>query len=396
MKKILKVKYKIIVITIEIITLFLIFFLSYNFLIMPKGKQTFYLPASNMTTLKTTLEENGYKIYMLDKLLLPFIEVPEKGWYSIYDNEGRYFFFTNLYRKKTPPSQLMTVKVFAGETSMELSKRLANDMDLNTTHLLNVYQQKTLYKEGDIFEGRYTLAKKIDEETALSYLFEVSKEKFQDFEMNITKKTLSTPEKKILLNIASIIQKESNAKEEMPIISSVIYNRLKKNMRLQMDGTLNYGKYAHTIVTPERIKTDESLYNTYKHKGLPPTPLSTVSIEALKAAYNPKNSKYLFFMLTQNGTHVFAEDYKKHLLNVHKFKEAMKDKNSTKEQNSTKKSSSETIKKSPILHTSDTKKKSSKKAKSEKKSNTIKEKKVIKIKEHNKTTKKSITIEHVL
>lgn len=240
---------------------------------------------------------------------------------------------------KTPPSKIISIKIFAGETSMELCKRLANDMDLNSSRLLDFYQQKSLYQEGDIFEGRYTLPKKIDEETVLSYLFFSSQKIFQNFERTVARKPLRLSEKKILLNIASIIQKESNAKEEMPIISSVIYNRLKKNMRLQMDGTLNYGQYAHTIVTSERIKEDKSFYNTYKHKGLPPAPLSTVSIDALKAAYNPKQGKYLFFMLTKNGTHTFAENYKNHLKNVHKFKEEMRKEKYLKEHNITKRKS---------------------------------------------------------
>ncbi|HIQ27451.1 MAG TPA: endolytic transglycosylase MltG, partial [Sulfurovum sp.] len=129
--------------------------------------------------------------------------------------------------------------------------------------------------------------------------------------------------------IASIIQKESNNIDEMPLISSVIYNRLEKGMRLQMDGTLNYGKHSHTIVTSERIKTDTSLYNTYKHKGLPPAPLSSVSVDALKAACNPETSKYLFFMLTKDGTHVFADNYDEHLENVRAFKNRPKDENIT-------------------------------------------------------------------
>jgi UPF0755 protein len=129
--------------------------------------------------------------------------------------------------------------------------------------------------------------------------------------------------------MASIIQKESNSVKEMPLISSVIYNRLEKNMRLQMDGTLNYGKYAHTIVTPERIRTDESLYNTYKHKGLPPAPLSTVSIEALESAYSPKSSDYLFFMLNKDGSHNFAATYAEHLVNIRAFRTKANENNET-------------------------------------------------------------------
>ncbi len=106
----------------------------------------------------------------------------------------------------------------------------------------------------------------------------------------------------------------------MPLISSVIYNRLEKGMKLQMDGTLNYGKYSHTVVTPERIKSDESPYNTYKYKGLPPHPLGTVSLAALKASIKPAESNYIFFMLNPNGTHNFTATYKEHLKNIRAFR----------------------------------------------------------------------------
>jgi UPF0755 protein len=106
----------------------------------------------------------------------------------------------------------------------------------------------------------------------------------------------------------------------MPLISSVIYNRLEKGMKLQMDGTLNYGPYAHTIVTPERIRNDTSEYNTYKHRGLPPHPLSTVTLDALKATMKPASSDYLFFMLNENGTHNFAASYDTHLENIRAFR----------------------------------------------------------------------------
>jgi len=61
----------------------------------------------------------------------------------------------------------------------------------------------------------------------------------------------------------------------MPKISSVIYNRLKRGMPLQMDGTLNYGLYSHVRVTPERIREDRSPFNTYLNRGIPPYPVSS-------------------------------------------------------------------------------------------------------------------------
>jgi UPF0755 protein len=228
----------------------------------------------------------------------------------------------------------MQVKLYAGETSIELTKRLANDMKLDPKKLLHLYREKSLFTEADIFEGRYTIARNADENTTINYLFDTSSKIFEQFSKYNCKKTLSTLDLKILLIIASVIQKESNLAKEMPLISSVIYNRLEKKMKLQMDGTLNYGKFAHTIVTPERIKTDESRYNTYKYKGLPPAPLSTISIEALKAAYYPKKSDYLFFMLNKNGSHNFAATYKEHLENIRAFKGNSKENNCTKSEDS--------------------------------------------------------------
>jgi UPF0755 protein len=89
-------------------------------------------------------------------------------------------------------------------------------------------------------------------------------------------------------------------------------------MKLQMDGTLNYGKYSHIKVTPQRIKEDTSEYNTYKYKGLPPFPVSSVSQEAIFAAIFPKSSDYLYFVKASKGKHVFSKTYKEHVRNIKK------------------------------------------------------------------------------
>jgi UPF0755 protein len=295
---------------------------------MPTKKTTFYLEESNTTSVLKKLNKLGYKTYPIDKYVLSLMHGLTSGWYSLEgEKEGRFTFFKNLHLKKV---KTMQVKLYAGETSTELTKRLANDMKLDSKKLLDIYREKSLFTEADIFEGRYIIARNADENTTMNYLFDTSNKIFEQFSKNNCKKTLSTLDLKILLIVASIIQKESNLAKEMPLISSVIYNRLEKKMKLQMDGTLNYDKFAHTIVTPERIKTDESRYNTYKYKGLPPAPLSTISIEALKAAYYPQKSDYLFFMLNRDGSHNFAATYKEHLKNVRAFKVKTKESNCIK------------------------------------------------------------------
>ena len=118
------------------------------------------------------------------------------------------------------------------------------------------------------------------------------------------------------LRMASVVQKEAANIQEMPIVASVIYNRLKQRMRLQMDGTLNYGKYSHQKVTPYRIRHDKSQYNTYKYKGIPSLPVCAVSREAIEAVISPAKTDYLYFMKNKKGLHDFTRYYSTHLKNI--------------------------------------------------------------------------------
>ena len=128
-----------------------------------------------------------------------------------------------------------------------------------------------------------------------------------------------------ILTIASIIQKEAADKAEMPLVSSVIHNRLTKEMRLQMDGTLNYGKYSHVKVTPARIRDDNTTFNTYKHKGLPDSPVASVSTAAIEAAIQPATTDYLYFMRNKKtGRHDFATSFKAHRKNIRRVQQQRK------------------------------------------------------------------------
>jgi UPF0755 protein len=125
------------------------------------------------------------------------------------------------------------------------------------------------------------------------------------------------------VTLASIIEKETGAPFERPLISSVFHNRLKKKMRLQTDPTIIYGILHETGEEIRNIRRKDirrpTAYNTYVIPGLPPGPIGNPGAEALKAALQPAASSYLYFVSQNDGTHVFTKTYKDHLKAVKKF-----------------------------------------------------------------------------
>lgn len=112
-----------------------------------------------------------------------------------------------------------------------------------------------------------------------------------------------------LITIASMIEKEASADIDRPLISSVIYNRLEKDMKLQLDATVLYALGEHIDVVLNRHLEVDSPYNTYKYSGLPIGPIASPGIESIKAALLPADTDYLYYILQKDGTHYFTNSY---------------------------------------------------------------------------------------
>lgn len=131
--------------------------------------------------------------------------------------------------------------------------------------------------------------------------------------------------------LASIIEKESK-KQDFAKVSSVLHNRINKEMALQVDASVRYvNNLENTIsITSEQYALD-SPYNTYKNKGLPPTAICNPSKEAMEAVLYPDEKymvdEYLYFCLTdyESGNMVFSKTYAEHLENVKKYKDNWRD-----------------------------------------------------------------------
>lgn len=115
-----------------------------------------------------------------------------------------------------------------------------------------------------------------------------------------------------IMTLASIIEKEARLPEERPVISAVYHNRLKRQMLLQADPTVQYALPAHTQRVMYRDLEVVSPYNTYQHAGLPPGPIASPGGPSIVAALYPANVEYLFFVAFPDGHHVFRTTFAEH------------------------------------------------------------------------------------
>lgn len=150
---------------------------------------------------------------------------------------------------------------------------------------------------------------------AFQYMLKVLDEEWTNRK---TDTLLKSPEE--VLTLASIIEKETSVEDERTLVAAVFTTRLKRGMRLQTDPTVIYGmgeSYDGNI-SRKYLKTDTP-YNTYLHKGLPPTPIALPSRASIAAALNPADSEVVYFVAKGDGTHHFSSTYEEHREAVIKY-----------------------------------------------------------------------------
>jgi UPF0755 protein len=127
-----------------------------------------------------------------------------------------------------------------------------------------------------------------------------------------------------VMTVASIVQAEGRLTRDFPKIARVIYNRLEKKKPLQLDTSIVYiFKTTGKLTTTRQQRSVDSPYNTYRHVGLPPGPIAAPGEKAIKAALQPADGSWLYFVTTDpsNGAMSFATTYKQHQRNVRKFQD---------------------------------------------------------------------------
>jgi len=125
-----------------------------------------------------------------------------------------------------------------------------------------------------------------------------------------------------MMTIASLVEREVVVDAERPLVAGVIYNRLAKDMPLQIDATVQYLFDEQKERLFEKDLQVESPYNTYLNAGLPPGPIASPGLASIEAALYPEPSEYLFYVTKKDGTgeHYFGKTYDEHLRNIEKSK----------------------------------------------------------------------------
>jgi UPF0755 protein len=273
-----------------------------------------FIPQGSTNNIISYLNKSGFEMNIIDNIIIRTSGFIQSGWINIDENKLTKMDF--IYKLTTSKAALNSVTLIPGETYHFFLKQLAKKFNLDEKRLIEIYDKHAYKNDGNILADTYSLPLGMKEDHMIFYLFSQSNKKYEEF----SKKIFGYYDKKkwyYYLSLASVIQKEAASINEMPIVASVIHNRLKKGMKLQMDGTLNYGEYSHIKVTSDRIKEDETSYNTYKFEGLPDHPICAVSLDAIKAAIFPVKSDYLYFVRdNKTGLHKFSKSYNSHVNNI--------------------------------------------------------------------------------
>jgi UPF0755 protein len=228
-------------------------------------------------------------------------------------------------------SELLTLKIPEGFTAEQIAQQLEKMKVVTVEEWLRTGKNQALLKrlgvdgpnvEGFLFPETYRVPLGAGPEALMELLVRQFFDAVgSDFGRRCLVKNL-TPYQAVIL--ASIVEKECKKDEERPIVAGVMYNRLHQKMRLQVNATLEYVlNTKNPWFTNAQINT-KTPYNTYLHRGLPPTPICNPGLASLNAVLEPADVPYLYYVSQGDGSNLFAATLQEHLKNVHQEKKILR------------------------------------------------------------------------
>ena len=174
--------------------------------------------------------------------------------------------------------------------------------------------------EGYYYPGTYVVPKKIGGNKMAQLMINRFNDEVLPRYASSTNRVISL---ETALKIASMIEREASGKNDMRLISGIVWNRIFQDMTLDIDATIQYAKGNEKDGWWPALNADdkfiESPYNTYQNKGLTPTPISNPNLVSIQAALNPKKTDCLFYLHDSYGRIHCTETYKEHVKNIERY-----------------------------------------------------------------------------
>jgi UPF0755 protein len=310
---------KFIIIGIGIILIAGIIFILYQFSAPQRGAEEERIVVNQTTTEAELIPKLKEQDYIRSEWAFNFV-LKRKGWqgkiqpggYIVSKSMNAWELADTLVNKPYQKWVVIPEGLRKEEVAEKLQKTLGWTENTKADFLING-REGYLFPDTYLFNLDYTgeeaakrMASQFNEKTV--ELFKEAKEN------NIRNDTL--------IVLASLVQREAANEKEMPLISGVIWNRWLKDMKFEIDVTVQYalGKPGNwwPIIKPEDYKFD-SPYSTYLYKGRPPAPICNPGLAAINAVIHSEETEYLYYLHDSEGQIHLAETYEKHLENIEKY-----------------------------------------------------------------------------
>ncbi len=250
------------------------------------------------------------------KLLAKIRKIDKKLTPGRYDFTGENSCRSVLDRLEQADFLRIKVTIPEGSTIWTVASLLKSRLLLDSTEFVNMNTDSDLleeldlpYLEGYLFPETYHFQWGLSEIDAVKMMVNQFHQQTdsvwpESYFNNLTKSEM--------IIIASIIEAETRVDSERVIVSSVYHNRIKSNMKLDADPTVIYGLGGLERPLCKKDLKKDTPFNTYLHKKLPPTPINSPGLAAIKAAFYPAETNYIFFVADNNGGHYFSKTNAEH------------------------------------------------------------------------------------
>ncbi len=324
--------------SLGLISFFIIFLLYFNYILAESAvnQDIIYEVKSGQSTesIINDLNKFGYlKPKILYYYFIGFLKIKDSaylqaGYYKFPANISNYEVINSLLEGKNQYSIKVTLP--EGMNIYEYASILKSKLNIDSLEFIklafdkNFLQEKNIYAnsaEGYIFPSTYHFVPNISIKKILSTLVnEQSKRWKESYDQQAKSIGLN---KNQVLTLASIIEAETTVSDERARVSGLYLNRIKYNMLLQADPTVQYAIGKKTKLTNSDLHIDNP-YNTYRYIGLPPGPINNPSINSIIACLYPEDNDYLYMVAKNDGSglHNFSSNYKEHLKFVYQYRKS--------------------------------------------------------------------------